>query len=196
MFNQDNVSLVDVNDTPIERFSKSGIVTKDKEHEFDVIILATGFDAVTGGLTSIDIKNTEGKNFKEVWKDGVRTFLGVATAGFPNLVFGYGPESPCAFCNGPSSAEYQGELIVGLLKHMRDKGLSRIEAIPSHQEIWHKELCDFWNSTLFPHAKSWYQGSNIPGKKEEPLNFPMGLPTYIQKFKESVDNDYAGFDMS
>ena len=158
--------------------------------------MATGFDAVTGGLTNIDIRNTEGKNFKDVWTEGVRTYLGVATSGFPNLLFGYGPESPCAFCNGPTSAEYQGELIVDILKHMRDKGLSRIEADPSYQEVWHKELCDFWNATLFPNAKSWYQGSNIPGKKEEPLNFPMGLPTYIQKFKESADNGYAGFTLS
>ena len=196
MFNQDHVNLVDLNETPIESFSKSGIITTDKEHQFDVIILATGFDAVTGGLTNIDIRNTEGKNFKDVWTDGVRTYLGVATSGFPNLLFGYGPESPCAFCNGPSSAEYQGELIVDILKHMRDKGLTRIEAVPSYQEDWHKELCDFWNATLFPKAKSWYQGSNIPGKKEEPLNFPMGLPTYIQKFKESADNGYSGFTLS
>ena len=196
MFNQENVSLVDLNETPIERFSASGLITTEKEHNFDVIILATGFDAVTGGLTNIDIRNTEGKNFKEVWKDGVRTYLGIATSGFPNLLFGYGPESPCAFCNGPSSAEYQGELIVDLLKHMRDKGLTKIEPIPSYQEIWHKELCDFWNSTLFPHAKSWYQGSNIPGKKEEPLNFPMGLPTYIEKFKESAEKGYEGFEFS
>ena len=122
--------------------------------------------------------------------------LGIATAGFPNLVFGYGPQSPCAFCNGPSSAEYQGELIVELFKHMRDNGLTRIEALPEAQEAWAKMIADFWNSSLFPKADSWYQGKNIPGKHVESLNFPMGLPTYVQKFKESVANGYEGFAMS
>ena len=126
----------------------------------------------------------------------MRTQLGVATAGFPNLIFGYGPQSPCAFCNGPSSAEYQGELIIELLQHMRDKGLHRFEAVPEAQEAWSKMINEFWASSLFPKAKSWYQGSNIPGKHVETLNFPMGLPTYVQKFRESADNGYEGFVMS
>jgi cyclohexanone monooxygenase len=126
----------------------------------------------------------------------VRTQLGVATAGFPNLLFGYGPQSPCAFCNGPSSAEYQGELIVEMLKFMRDKGLTRIEAVPAAQEAWATLIADFWASSLFPKAESWYQGANVPGKHVESLNFPMGLPTYVQKFRECVDNGYEGFTMS
>ena len=196
MFNQDNVSLVDLNESPIKKVTPNGIVTSDGEHELDILILATGFDAVTGGLTNVDIRNTEGKNFAQVWSDGVRTHLGVATARFPNLLFGYGPQSPCAFCNGPSSAEYQGELIVQTLKHMRDKGLSRIEAVPAAQETWRTLIADFWASSLFPNAKSWYSGANIPGKHVESLNFPMGLPTYIQKYNESVDNGYEGFELS
>ena len=196
MFNQDNVSLVDIKASPIRKITPKGVVTAEGEHELDILVLATGFDSVTGGLTSIDIRNTQGKNFKEVWANGVRTQLGIATAGFPNLVFGYGPQSPCAFCNGPSSAEYQGELIVELFKHMRDNGLTRIEALPEAQEAWAKMIADFWNSSLFPKADSWYQGKNIPGKHVESLNFPMGLPTYVQKFKESVANGYEGFAMS
>ena len=196
MFNQDNVSLVDVNESPIEKVTPIGVVTSDGEHELDILILATGFDAVTGGLTNIDIRNTDGKDFKQVWSNGVRTHLGVATAGFPNLFFGYGPQSPCAFCNGPSSAEYQGELIVETLKYMRDNGLSRIEATPAAQEAWRTLIADFWASSLFPNAKSWYTGANIPGKHIEPLNFPMGLPTYIEKFNESMNNGYEGFELS
>ncbi len=196
MFNQDNVSLVDVNETPIEKVTSKGILTSAGEHELDILILATGFDAVTGGLTSIDIHSTEGKNFKEVWADKVRTQLGVATAGFPNLIFGYGPQSPCGFCNGPTSAEYQGELIIEMLQHMRDKGLHRFEAVPEAQEAWSRMINEFWASSLFPKAKSWYQGSNIPGKHVETLNFPMGLPTYVQKFRESADNGYEGFVLS
>ena len=196
MFNNDNVSLVDLNETPIERVTPNGVMTSAGEIELDVLILATGFDAVTGGLTSIDIRSTTGQSFEEVWADGVKTQLGVATAGFPNLLFGYGPQSPCAFCNGPSSAEYQGELIVQTLVHMRESGLSRIEAVPEAQEAWRTLIDDFWQTSLFPKARSWYTGVNIPGKHVESLNFPMGLPTYIEKYQESADNGYAGFVLS
>ena len=157
---------MDLNESPIQRITERSIITKDDEIEVDVIILATGFDAVTGGLTSIDIRNTEGKNFKQVWSDGVRTHLGIATAGFPNLLFGYGPQSPCGFCNGPTSAEYQGDLLIDLIKYLRDKKFTRIEAVPQAQEEWRKLIADFWATTLFPRANSWYQGVNIPGKPE------------------------------
>lgn len=196
MFNQDNVRLVDLHESPIKQVTPNGVVTSDGEHALDILILATGFDAVTGGLTNIDIRNTAGKNFTQVWSNGVRTHLGVATAGFPNLFFGYGPQSPCAFCNGPSSAEYQGELVVETLTYMRDKGLSRIEALPAAQEAWRTLIADFWASSLFPTAQSWYTGANIPGKHIESLNFPMGLPTYIQKYKESAENGYEGFALT
>ena len=196
IFNQENVKLVDLNESPIQRITEHSIVTKDGEIEVDVIILATGFDAVTGGLTSIDIRNTEGKNFKQVWSDGVRTHLGIATAGFPNLLFGYGPQSPCGFCNGPTSAEYQGDLLIDLIKYLRDNKITRIEAVPQAQEEWRKLIADFWATTLFPRAKSWYQGVNIPGKPVESLNFPLGLPTYISKFKESAANGYSGFKLN
>lgn len=196
IFNQSNVKLVDVNETPILRLSEKGIVTQDGETEFDLIVFATGFDAVTGGLTSIDFRNSEGHSFKDVWSDGIRTHLGVSTAGFPNLLFGYGPQSPAGFCNGPSSAEYQGDLLISLMNHLRDNGITRIEAEPAAQEAWRKLIADFWNSSLFPRAKSWYQGSNIPGKKVESLNFPLGLPSYIAKFDESAEQGYAGFTLS
>lgn len=196
IYNQDNVKLVDLNETPILRITEKGIVTNDGEIEVDVIAFATGFDSVTGGLTSVDFRNNEGRNFKQVWSDGVRTQLGVATAGFPNLLFGYGPQSPCGFCNGPSSAEYQGDLLLELLSHLRSKGITRIEAVPAAQEEWRKLIADFWASSLFPRAKSWYQGNNIPGKPVESLNFPLGLPTYIAKFKESAANGYSGFTLS
>lgn len=196
IFNQDNVTLVDMQETPITRVTERGIVVGNDELEFDVIVLATGFDAVTGGLTSVDFRSTAGKTFKQAWSDGVRTHLGVATAGFPNLLFGYGPQSPCGFANGPSSAEYQGGLLIELLVHLRDHGITRIEAAPKAQEEWRTLIADFWNASLFPRAKSWYTGANIPGKANESLNFPLGLPTYIAKFKESAANGYAGFALA
>ena len=196
IFNQSNVRLVDLNEQPILRLSETGIVTAEGETEFDIIAFATGFDAVTGGLTNIDFRSTDNQTFKEVWADGIRTQLGVATAGFPNLLFGYGPQSPAGFCNGPSSAEYQGDLLIGLMNHLRDQGITRIEAQPAAQEAWRKLIAEFWDMTLFPRAKSWYAGANIPGKKVESLNFPLGLPTYISKFKESASQNYSGFSLA
>jgi cyclohexanone monooxygenase len=196
IFNQPNVKLVDMHATPILKITEMGIETAEGEMEFDIIAFATGFDAVTGGLTSVDFRSMEGKTFKETWENGVRTNLGVATAGFPNLLFGYGPQSPCGFCNGPSSAEYQGDLLVELMNYLRDNKVTRIEAEPQAQEEWRKLIADFWGTTLFPRAKSWYTGANIPGKAEESLNFPLGLPTYIAKFKESAAQGYSGFALS
>ena len=196
IFNQDNVRLVDMNETPILRFTEDGIVTTEGETKFDVVALATGFDAVTGGLTSVDFRSTDGQTFKQKWANGIRTQLGVATAGFPNLLFGYGPQSPCGFCNGPTSAEYQGELLLNLMDYLRKRAITRIEAQPEAQEVWSKLIADFWAQTLFPKARSWYTGVNIPGKVVESLNFPLGLPTYLTKFKESADAGYAGFNLN
>ena len=108
IFNQGNVNLVDLRTTPIERVTRSGIKTAAGEYELNILVLATGFDAVTGGLTSIDIRGTQGETLKEKWAKGVRAHLGMAVAGFPNLLFVYGPQSPNAFCNGPTCAEVQG----------------------------------------------------------------------------------------
>ena len=114
----------------------------------------------------------------------------------PAAIHGYGPQSPCGFCNGPTSAEYQGDLLVELIDYLRDKRITRIEAQPEAEEAWRKLIADFWVSTLFPRAKSWYQGANVPGKVVESLNFPLGLPTYIAKFKESAANGYSGFKLN
>ncbi len=193
IFNQDNVRLVDTTRTPILEITERGITTEAGEAPFDVIALATGFDAVTGGLTGVDFRSTDDRTFQQAWADGVRTHLGVATAGFPNLLFGYGPQSPCGFCNGPSSAEYQGDLLVELMTHLRRHRVTRIEAEPEAQEAWRTLIADFWATTLFPRARSWYSGANIEGKPVESLNFPLGLPTYIARFKESAARGYSGF---
>ena len=181
VFNQDNVDLVNTRETPILGFTQHGIRTSAGEIELDVVVLATGFDAVTGGITSIDIKGLQGRTIGQKWKDGVKTQLGVATAEFPNLLFLYGPQSPSGFCNGPSCAELQGDLVVDLLKDMRDAGLERIEAEPEAEETWARLNHDIADMTLFPKADSWYMAANIPGKKREILNYPGGLPDYIQR---------------
>ncbi|HIE86953.1 MAG: NAD(P)/FAD-dependent oxidoreductase [bacterium] len=196
LFNQDNVHLVDISQDPIERITSKGVLTGSGEHELDLLAFATGFDAVTGGLTNIDIRGTDGKTIKQKWENGVRTLLGVATQGFPNLLFAYGPQAPTGFLNGPSSAEYQGDLILNLLVYMREREITRFEAETAAEEAWRQHNFDLVDETLFPQADSWYMGANIPGKTREILNYPGGLPLYLEKFNASAANNYEGFTLA
>jgi cyclohexanone monooxygenase len=196
IFNQHNVSLVDLRTAPIERVTRSGIKTAAGEHDVDILVLATGFDAVTGGLTSIDIRGTQGETLKEKWARGVRAHLGMAVAGFPNLLFVYGPQSPNAFCNGPTCAELQGDWIARLLDHLRQRNCTRVEATVPAEEAWRAQVLALADATLFPRADSWYLGANIPGKPREMLAFAGGLPAYMAKCRESAERGYEGFAIS
>ena len=193
IFNQSNVSLVDLRKTPIERIARNRIKTATGEHDLDILVLATGFDAVTGGLTSIDIQGMGGQTLKEKWAKGVRAHLGMATADFPNLLFVYGPHSPNAFANGPTCAELQGDWIVQLLDHVRQRDWTRFEATAAAEEEWRAQVHALADATLFPQADSWYLGANIPGKPREMLSFIGGLSTYIAKCNESAERGYEGF---
>ncbi|HYW04077.1 MAG TPA: NAD(P)/FAD-dependent oxidoreductase [Gammaproteobacteria bacterium] len=193
VYNRDNVTLVDVRDTPIERVTPAGVQTREGEIPLDVLVLATGFDAVTGGLTSIDIHGTGGESLAQKWRRGARTHLGMASAGFPNLLFVYGPQSPSGFCNGPSCAEAQGDWVVECLAHLREHGLTRIEATEGAERQWTALVEQIADMTLFPRADSWYMGANVPGKKREMLNFPGGLPAYLELCRGSAEAGYEGF---
>jgi cyclohexanone monooxygenase len=144
-------------------------------------------------MTAIDIRNAAGETFADVFADGTRTALGKATAGFPNLLYVYGPQSPSAFCNGPTCAELEGEWLVQCVEHLRANGLTRIEATHEAEKEWGAHVLELTEPSLFPLAKSWYMGANVPGKKRELLAYPGGLPTYLQKCKDSAENGYAGF---
>jgi cyclohexanone monooxygenase len=195
-FNQANVALVDTRKTPIKRITANGIVTDTGEHEVDIIVFATGFDAVSGTIIQMDITGVDGARIDEYWKDGLRTNLGLGSAGFPNLFFLYGPQSPTGFWVGPSSAEFQGNVLIELLKHLRDKGYSRCESTREADAAWAKLVDDIVQESLIPKADSWFMGANIPGKKRESLNFTGGGPLYLQKCKESAENGYEGFVLS
>ena len=195
-FNQDNVNLVDLRESPIQRITPVGVMTADATHELDVLVLATGFDAVTGGLTGIEIRGTQGKTIGQKWAHGVAAYLGVATAGFPNLLFVYGPQSPSGFCNGPTCAELQGERIVQCLEYLRDQGLTRIEPTSAADEAWREHCIESAAPSLFPRADSWYMGANIPGKPREMLNYPAGLPSYFEKWRECQAKGYEGFNLA
>jgi len=195
VFNQDNVRLVDLKATPIEEVTARGVRTTEGDYDLDILVLATGFDAVTGGLTQIDIRGAEGLTLKDKWVPGARTHLGMASAGFPNLLFLYGPQSPSGFCNGPTCAELQGDWVVEFLKHMRDAGLSRFEATTAAEQAWNDHVEAVGAMTLFPLADSWYMGANIPGKKRQLLNYPGGVPMYLEMCQANAANGYEGFSL-
>ena len=196
LFNQDNVTLVDLIEDPVERITPTGIVTSSGSHDLDIIAMATGFDAVTGGVMSIDIRGTGGRSLAEKWQDGVRTFLGLSSAEFPNMFILYGPQSPSGWSNGPTTAELQGDMVLRILTDLRARGATRIEATSAAENAWRAHNADSAALTLIPQVDSWYTGANIPGKTREVLNYSGGLPTYSQKFAESADNGYAGFMVS
>jgi len=192
-FNQPHVTLVDVRATPVETLTATGISTADGTHrEFDLIALATGFDANTGGLTQIDITDTAGVQLRDRWAGGVDTHLGVAIAGFPNLLMLYGPQSSTAFCNGPTCAELQGDWVVGLLDHLRDHDLTRVESTVEAGQQWSAHLDDVAAATLFPLADSWYMAANVPGKRRQLLNHPIS-DTYLARLAGSAAAGYSGF---
>jgi cyclohexanone monooxygenase len=195
---QPNVELVNLNKRPILEVTPTGIIIAEgnnttKECPLDIIVLATGFDAGSGSLTKIDIHGTTGQTLKEKWTNGTRTHLGIATAGFPNLLFLYGPQSPGAFAIGPASAEIQGDWIISCLEDLKKLGKTRIEALTTAEERWAKLTNDLMNMTLIPTSNSWYIGANVPGKVREATNYIGGLPAYTKAIYDCSDNGYEGF---
>ena len=193
VFDQSNVSLVDLRSSPIDAVTRTGVRAAAGRHDLDVLVLATGFDAVTGGLTDLQLRGSAGTSLGEHWRDGVRTQLGLACSGFPNLLFLYGPQSPSGFCNGPTCAEVQGDWVIDLLRHVGDRGVTRFEATPEAEAAWRDLVQSIASMTLFPKADSWYMGANVPGKRREMLNWPGGLQLYLAACRESAADGYRGF---
>ena len=194
VFNQANVTLVDLKATPIERVTRDGVLTADgRVHELDILVLATGFDMVTGGLTAMDIVSANGTSLREQWQQGVSAYMGSMTHGFPNMLFVYGPQAPSGLSNGPSCSELQGDEVVALLEHMRSHGRKRIESSAQADTAWRKRIDEFAAGTLFGRAQSWYMASNIPGKAAQMINYPIGMPDYLEQWQQIKAADYTGF---
>ncbi|TVY13236.1 Baeyer-Villiger monooxygenase [Lachnellula arida] len=194
VYNRDNVSLVDTNSNAIAEVTSEGLRVADGTfYQLDVLVLATGFDSVTGGILAIDIKGKDALSLAQKWEGGVQTHLGFATAGFPNLIFHYGPQAPTSFCNGPTCAELQGYWIVKALKYVRDQKRTSLEATRQAETDWAKQVQFIGDQTLLPLTKSEYMGTNIPGKKKEMLNYLGGLPLYIQQINTSLTEGLSGF---
>jgi len=192
-FNRDNVLLVDIRESPIERITPRGVKTKDAEYEFDIIIYATGFDAVTGPLNRIDIRGTGGLSLKEKWADGPRTYLGIQSAGFPNLLTLVGPHNGATFCNMPRCIEQNVEWVTDCLKYMREKGYERIAATAEAEEAWTNHANELAVGTLMSETPSWFFGANIEGKKRGVLMYLGGAKAYREKCDAVAANGYEGF---
>jgi cation diffusion facilitator CzcD-associated flavoprotein CzcO len=198
-FNKDNVLLVDANtDGGIEEITEKGIRAGGKEYEFDIIVFATGFDAMTGPLKALNLKGRGGRTLDEQWADGPHSYLRVSIAGFPNLFTITGPQSPSVLSNMPVSIEQHVEWVTGCIDHMRKTGKTTIEATSQAQDQWVAHVNEIVSQTLMPGANSWYMSANIPGKPRAFLPYlgPEGVGGYRKKCNEVAANGYEGFQFA
>ncbi len=197
-FNRPNVALVDVRANPIECATPKGIRLRDgTEHPLDIIVFATGFDAMTGPLLNIDIRGRGGRALKEAWEAGPRTYLGLQVVGFPNLFTVTGPGSPSVLCNMPVAIEQHVEWITDCLAHMRERGLERIEAEPGAADRWVEHVNEAADATLLPQASSsWYLGANVPGKPRVFMPYAGGMARYRGICDQVAAMGYEGFALS
>ncbi len=196
-FNRDNVSLVDVRAAPIEEITPEGIRTRDGEYKLDIIVFATGFDAMTGPMLRMDIRGRDGKSLAEAWEAGPRNYLGLQVAGFPNLFTVTGPGSPSVLCNMPVAIEQHAEWIADCIAHMREHGLERIEARPEAMDEWVQKVNAAADATLLPQAThSWYLGANVPGKPRVFMPYAGGMARYREICADVAANNYEGFSLT
>jgi cyclohexanone monooxygenase len=195
-FNKPNVELVDLCQTTIKQIVPGGIEVTDRYIPLDMIVFATGFDAVTGALSRIDIRGRGGLSLKDKWHEGPKSYLGLAVTGFPNMFVITGPGSPSITTNVVMAIEQHVEWIGRCLNYMRAKHRSTIEADDGAQEDWVEHVRTIAAGTLFPTAKSWYMGANIPGKPRVFLPFIGGLGTYTQTCDDVARDGYRGFTLA
>lgn len=197
-FNRSNVSLVDVKADPIVEITPDGLRTRGREFGLDAIVFATGYDAITGALFRIDIRGRGGMTLKDKWENGaaIRTYLGLASAGFPNFFTITGPESPSVLSNMVVSIEQHVEWIADCIAHMRASGAELIEADAQAEAGWSKHCREVADTTLLPKGESWYTGANIVGKQ---MSFPIylgGVGTYRGICDRIAGNGYEGFRLA
>ncbi|NOG70547.1 NAD(P)/FAD-dependent oxidoreductase [Roseicella sp. DB1501] len=198
-FNKDNVLLVDAKtDGAIEDITEGGIRAGGRDYAVDIIVFATGFDAMTGPLTALNLQGRSGHRLQDAWADGPQTYLGIAVAGFPNLFTITGPQSPSVLTNMPVAIEQHVEWITDCIDSMRQAGKTRIEAQPEAQRAWGEHVNEVIGQTLFPTANSWYMGANIPGKPRAFLPYlgPEGVGGYRRHCDAVAARGYEGFALA
>ncbi len=195
IYNRDNVTLVNARRTPIEEITPRGLRTSQTEYEFDAIVFATGFDAMTGALAGIDIRGASGESLKEKWSAGPRTYLGLMVADFPNMFLITGPGSPGVKSQMIISIEQHIDWMADCLLYMRARGVNCIEADQQAERAWVEHVQDVANATLYPLANSWYTGANIPGKTRVFMPYVGGVHQYKRHCDAIAKNGYEGFQM-
>jgi len=194
-YNKDHVELVDVRETPIVAVTPGTVLTSAAEYPVDTIVLATGFDAMTGALTRIDVRGRDGRGLAEKWSAGPRSYLGLSVAGFPNLFLITGPGSPSVLSNMLPSIEQHVEWIADCLAHLQQQGKRRIEATEEAEDGWVERVNAIAGATLYPSCNSWYLGANVPGKARVFMPY-LGFDSYVEECEAVVSAGYRGFTLS
>jgi cyclohexanone monooxygenase len=195
-FNKPNVTLVNLRESPIVVVTESGIQTTAEHHKFDSIVLATGFDAMTGALNAIDIVGQSGHRLADKWKAGPRCYLGLSVADFPNLFTITGPSSPSVLSNMVYSIEQHVDFITDAITHTRGLGYDAIAPTIAAEDEWVAHVDELSGATLYPNADSWYIGANVPGKPRVFMVYPGGVEAYLDHCDQVVANGYKGFELS
>ncbi|MYH14494.1 MAG: NAD(P)/FAD-dependent oxidoreductase [Gammaproteobacteria bacterium] len=192
-YNRENVTLVDLREDPIERITPSGVCTATGVHPLDMLVLATGFDAISGTFLRLNPKGRAGMSLKERWRERYHNYLGLMISGFPNLFMVHGPGTPGVLYNMPLGAEREIEWVGNCIAHLRGESLGAVEATPAAETAWAEEVAGIANRTLYPLTDSWYTGANIPGK---PRQFPvhLGGPHYFERLAQVAASDYEGIE--
>jgi cyclohexanone monooxygenase len=195
-FNRPNVTLVDIKSNPIEEILPDAVRTGGKDYEVDALVLATGFDAMTGSVAKIDILGRNGQTLNQKWAEGPKTYLGLMSAGFPNLFIITGPGSPSVLSNMIVSIEQHVDWITDCIAWMRDRDLDRMEANKEAEDNWVDHVNEVAQGTLYPQANSWYMGANIPGKPQIFMPYIGGVAIYRQTCNDVAAKGYEGFTMT
>lgn len=199
-YNRDNVRLVDITATPIERFDSAGIQTADEHHDLDLIIYATGFDAITGGYDRINIHGVDGQKLGDKWQSGPSTYLGVLTNGFPNLLMVAGPQSVSGSTNFPRAIETGVDWVTDLVQHALGNGQTRIEAKADAESDWVEEVKKAHERMLFRRSKGWFTGynANVKGHQEGVVRYQAyfgGAPQYTKVIDQAAADGYPALDL-
>jgi cyclohexanone monooxygenase len=195
-FNRPNVTLVDIRSNPIEEILPNAVRTGGKDYEVDALVLATGFDAMTGSVARIDIRGRNGQTLNRKWAEGPKTYLGLMSAGFPNLFIITGPGSPSVLSNMIVSIEQHVDWITDCIAYMRDRDLDAMEAEKEAEDNWVAHVNEVAHTTLYPQANSWYMGANIPGKPQIFMPYIGGVGVYRQICNDVAAKGYEGFTMT
>jgi len=182
-----------VKTNPIVSFTPTGLKTTAAEYDLDIIILATGFDAVTGSLSRIDITGVGGRTLAEKWSKGPANYLGVTISGFPNFFMIHGPQTPAAQAQMIATGEWQVNWVASIIEDLSAKGVSRIDTLEEAEKAWDEEVEQISHTTLHRTADSWYNGANIEGKVRKFGVYIGGFPNYSQACMDAIADDYRGF---